>query len=123
MSRLLGAVTNSGTWKISTGARLVWAQLQNLSGNATATNVTLFLDRRRIFGSIDVTAYWDDVLCYRACVPPAPVLSSASSNSLNVDLLPGCNTTLVWQPDATWATKTVTGLATGTPYTFKIQAR
>ncbi len=145
--------TGSGTWNISTGVRLVWTQLQNLAGNATATNVTLFLDSRRISGSIDVTAYWDDVVSYRAYVPPAPALSVAGSTSLNVDLLPGCNTnnaaqfaisigggaytlgthwvqangtvntTSYWQSDAAWANKTVTGLATGTPYTFKVQAR
>jgi hypothetical protein len=146
-------VANIGTWNISTGARLAWAQLQNLSGNATATNVTLFLDSRRITGSIEITAYWDDVLCYRAYVPPAPLLSVAGSTSLNVDLLPGCNTngaaqfavsigggaytlgthwvqangtvstTPAWQTDAAWAVKTVTGLTTGTAYTFKVQAR
>ena len=30
-------------------------------------------------------------------------------------------TTAVWQTDATWATTTVTGLTTGTPYTFEVQ--
>ncbi len=147
-------VTNSGTWEISTGARLVWTHLQNLAGNATATHVTLFLDSRRIFGSIDVSAYWDDVVSYRAYVPPAPLVSSASSTSLNVGVKTGCNqantaaqyaisigggaytlgthwvqangtvgTAVVWQPAAAWGTRTVTGLATGTPYTFKVQAR
>ena len=29
--------------------------------------------------------YWDDVVSYRAYVPPAPVVSSAGSTSLNVD--------------------------------------
>jgi hypothetical protein len=146
-------VANSGTWNISTGVRLVWTQLQNLTGNATATNLTLFLDSRRVTGSIDISAYWDDVVCYRAYVPLAPSLSVASSTSLNVDLLPGCNTNSaaefaisigggayalgthwvqsggsvgtspVWQTDAAWAVKTVTGLATGTAYTFKVQAR
>jgi hypothetical protein len=145
--------TGSGTWKISTGTKDVWTHLQNLSGNATATNVTLFLDSRRTSGSQDLTAYWDDVISYRAFVPPAPSLAAGSSTSLNVDVLPGCNTnsgaqfaisigggaytlgthwvqangtintTLVWQTDASWATKTVTTLTTGTPYTFKVQAR
>ena len=32
-------------------------------------------------------------------------------------------TTAVWQTDATWATTTVTGLTTGTAYTFEVQAR
>jgi hypothetical protein len=84
-------VTGSGTWKISTGLRDVWTHLQNLSGNATATNVTLFLDSRRTASSQDLTAYWDDIISYRAYVPPAPSLSVASGTSLNVDVLPGCN--------------------------------
>jgi hypothetical protein len=145
--------TANATWKISTGSRDVWTHLQNLAGNATSTNVTLFLDSRRMVGSQDLTAYWDDVVSYRAFVPPAPLLSVAGSTSLNVDLLPGCNTnggnqfaisvgggaytlgthwvqangsvsaTPVWQSDAAWAIRTVTGLITGTPYTFKVQAR
>jgi hypothetical protein len=100
-----------------------------------------------------LTAYWDDMVAYRAYVPPAPALNSAGATALNVDLLPGCNTnvanqfalsigggaytlgthwvqangtvstTPVWQTDGTWGNKTVTGLATGTPYTLKSQAR
>jgi len=145
--------TGTATWKISTGLRDVWTQLQNLAGNATATTVTLFLDSRRTVSSQDLTAYWDDVVSYRAYVPPSPLVSEASSTSLSVDPLPGCNTnsvtefaisigggaytlgthyvqangtvgtTTVWQSDAAWANKTVTGLASGTPYTFKVQAR
>ncbi len=145
--------TNLGAWKLSTGAKEVWTQLTNLSGNATSDSVTLFLDSRA-YRDVNITAYWDDVICYRAYVPPAPLVGIASSNSLNVDVLPGCNpangpaqfaisigggaytmgthwlqangavgTTAVWQTDAAWATKTVAGLTTGTPYTFKIQAR
>jgi hypothetical protein len=145
--------TGSGTWKISSGAKNVWTQLQNLAGNATASSVTIFLDSRRKSSSIDITAYWDDVLCYRAYVPPAPTVSSAGSTSVNVDVNYGCNTnaatqfaisigggaytlgthwvqtngtvgtTAVWQTDAAWATKTVTGLATGTSYTLQEKAR
>ncbi len=143
----------NSTWKVSTGLKEVWAHLQNLSGNATSTSVTLFLDSRRTASSQDLTAYWDDVISYRAYVPPPPVVSEASSTSLNVDVLPGCNTngaaqlaisigggtftlgthyvqadgtvstTPIWQSDAAWALKTVTGLTAGTPYTFKVQAR
>jgi hypothetical protein len=146
--------TGSGTWKISTGFKEVWTHLQNLSGNATATNVTLFLDSRRTASSQDLTAYWDDVISYRAYLPPAPLVSRATSTSLSVDVLPGCNvtngaaqfaisvggggytlgthwvqasgtvgTTTFWQSEVAWAARTVTGLATGTPYTFKVQAR
>jgi hypothetical protein len=149
----LNPATNLGTWKISTGAKDAWTQLTNLSGNATSNRVTLFLDSRA-YKSIDLSAYWDDVICYRAYLPPAPLVSVASSTSLNVDVLSGCNSTngttqfaisvgggaytlgthwvqangtvgtsVVWLTDPTWAAKTVTGLATGTPYTFKVQAR
>ncbi len=141
------------TWKISAGLRDVWTHLQNLAGNATSNRVTLFLDSRRTLSSQDLTAYWDDVVCYRAHVPPAPLVSEANSTSLNVDPLPGCNTdgaaefaisigggpytlgthfvqangdigsTAIWQSDAIWALRTVTGLTAGTPYTFKVQAR
>ncbi len=146
--------TGVGTWRISGGAKNVWTQLQNLAGNATATSVTLFLDSRRKASSIDITAYWDDVISYRAYVPPAPTVSSAGSTSVNVGVNVGCNstntnaqfaisigggaytlgthwvqtngtvgTTAIWQTDAAWATRTVTGLATGTGYTFQEKAR
>jgi hypothetical protein len=146
--------TNSGTWNISSGARNVWTHLTGLAGNATATQVTLFLDSRRTSSSQDLTAYWDDILSYRAYVPPAPQVSAASGASLNVDVQPGCNqtngaaeyaisiggggytlgthwvqangtvsTAAVWQSDGAWGSKTVTGLTTGTAYTFKVEAR
>jgi hypothetical protein len=116
--------------------------------------VALFLDSRRTASSQDLAAYWDDVVCYRAYVPLAPQVSSASSTSLSVQLTPDCNagnpaaqfaigigggaytlgthwvqvngsvsTAVAWQSAAAWGTKTVTSLATGTPYTFKAQAR
>ncbi len=144
----------TATWQISGGARLTWTHVQGLSGNATANQVALFLDSRHKSGSIAITAYWDDVVAYRAYVPPPPTLSAASTTALNVDLNAGCNssngaaqfavsigggaytlgthwvqangtvsTTPVWQSDAAWATKTVTGLTAGIPYTFKEQAR
>jgi len=147
-------VTGSGTWRISTGLRNVWTHLQSLSGNANASSVTIFLDSRRTTSTQDLTAYWDDVICYRAYVPPAPLVNRVSSTSLNVDVLPGCNPTngpaqfaisvgggaytlgthwvqangtvgpaVVWQSEAAWGIKTVTALATGVPYTFKVQAR
>ena len=149
----LNPAPNLGTWKISAGVKDVWTQLTNLAGNATSNRVTLFLDSRA-YKSIDLSAYWDDVICYRAYVPPAPLVSVVSSTSLNLDVLPGCNpangpaqfaisigggsytlgthwiqangtvgATAAWQTEATWATRTVTGLVTGTPYTFKVQAR
>lgn len=33
------------------------------------------------------------------------------------------STTAAWQTDATWGNKTVTGLSTGTTYTFQVKAR
>lgn len=81
----------SASWKTSTGLKNVWSKIQNFAGNATGTQVTLFLDSRCQSGSIDITAYWDDVVCYRAFVPPAPTVTVLGSSSLRVDVNPGCN--------------------------------
>jgi len=144
----------TASWQISGGSRLSWTHVQGFSGNATANQVTLFLDSREKSGSVSITAYWDDVVAYRAYVPPPPTLSAVSSTSLNIDVNAGCNstnaaaqfaisigggaytlgthwlqangsigTTPVWQTDVAWGTRTVAGLSTGVPYTFKEQTR
>jgi hypothetical protein len=143
------------TWlyTLSSFTRNTWITIGPLGYTATGTTTYLFLDVKRV-GSVDTTTYWDDVLVYRAYLPPAPAVTWASSTSLNVNVDPGCNsanssaqyaisigggaytlgthyvqangtvgTTAVWQTDATWGTKTVTGLSTGTTYTFQIKAR
>jgi hypothetical protein len=130
-----------------------WTQL-TVAGQATTTNgVTVFLEAKR--GTTGTYyADFDTVDQYRCYMPLAPLVSCASSTSLNVDVIPGCNstnsaaeyaitiggnsytlgthwvqsngsvsTTVIWQTDATWGNKTVTGLSTGTTYTFKVQAR
>ena len=132
-----------------------WTQLGYDGGTATGASVTLFVDVRA-YGdnNKDTDTSWDNIVAYRAYVPPAPAVSSAGSTSLDVNVNPGCNlsnstaeyaisigggaftlgthwvqadgtvsTSAVWQTDAAWATKTVTGLATGTTYTFKAKAR
>jgi hypothetical protein len=94
------------------------------------------------------------VVAYRAYVPGTPLVGAAGATSLNVKLLPDCNTpntaaqyaisigggaytlgnhwvqangavgtTPAWQTAATWGTRTVTGLVTGTSYTLAAQAR
>lgn len=83
----------TASWKISGATRLVWSKIQGFSGNATADRVTLFLDSRHKSGSVSITAYWDDVVSYRAYVPPPPTVSVASSTSLIVDVNAGCNST------------------------------
>jgi subtilisin-like proprotein convertase family protein/Cu/Zn superoxide dismutase len=143
--------TNQGTWAISSASGDSWTQLTN-SGAATSSSLTLYLDSRG-YEPADITAYWDDILCYRAFVPPAPLVTPGI-NSLEVGVAPGCNwtnssaqyaitigggsytlgthwvqangtvaTSPVWQADATWATTTVTGLLGSTAYTLKVQAR
>jgi hypothetical protein len=130
-----------------------WTQL-TVGGQATTANgVTVFLHTVRGTSGTYYSDY-DTVDQYRCYVPLVPLVSSASSTSLNVDVMPGCNstnsvdeyaitiggnsytlgthwvqangsvsTTVIWQTDATWATKTVINLTTGTTYTFKVQAR
>lgn len=146
-----GSITPPTGWQNVT-TKQAWTAL-TVSGQATATSVTVFLDVLR--GSTG--NYWssfDDVSALWAYVPLAPIITSPTGSSLNVDADPGCNSTnssaefaisigggaytlgthwvqadgsvataAVWQTDAAWATKTVTGLAAGTTYTFKVKAR
>jgi len=82
-----------------------------------------------------------------ALTPSAPTVNTATVNSLNVGITLGSNpaatefaiyetstskyvqadgtlgTSAVWQNNATWGTKTVTGLSSATTYTFEIKAR
>jgi len=82
-----------------------------------------------------------------ADAPSAPTVNSPTTNTLNVSPVLGTNpnttefalyesttsqyiqtdgtlnTTTVWQTNATWGTKTVTGLANATSYTFQAKAR
>lgn len=84
-----------------------------------------------------------------AAVPGVPVVNGATSNTLNITLNSTTQNnnpaateyaiqeaggqyvqangalaaTAVWQTAANWATKTVTGLAASTTYTFKVKAR
>lgn len=144
----------TASWRITGAPRLTWTHVQDFSGNATGDAVTLFLDSRLKSGSVAITAYWDDVVCFHAYVPPQPTLSAASSTAINVDVNAGCNstnpaaqfavsigggayalgthwvqangtitTTPAWQTDASWTTKTVSGLMAETAYTFKTMAR
>ncbi len=80
-------------WARGTGGS-EWCNLRPqlvLSGNATETQVTLFLDSRRTSSSQDLAAYWDDVAAYRAYVPAAPRVSGWGSTSLAVKVAPDCN--------------------------------
>jgi len=134
-----------------------WTQLGYGAGNATGTEVTLFVDVRAFSDSnIDTDTYWDNITEYRTHLPPALTVtkSTVSSGYLNVNVNAGCNynnsnaqyaitvdggaytegthwvqangtvnTTQVWQTDATWGNKQVTGLTKDTAYTFKVKAR
>jgi len=148
-----GSTSRPGSWQTNS-SKQTWTSL-TIAGNAThATNgVTVFLEANR--GTTGTYyADFDDVAAYRAYVPAAPVVASAGSTSLAVDMDPGCNwsnsnaeyaitigggaytlgthwvqangsvsTSTVWQTDATWGNKTVTGLSTGVTYTLKTKAR
>jgi len=71
-----------------------WTAMGYGSGNATGTSVTLFLDTRGSSSSnIDGDSYYDNIVSYRAHVPPPPSVSAAGSTSLDVNVNPGCNTT------------------------------
>ncbi len=85
--------------------------------------------------------------CTLANPPATPTVNGATSTSLNVNVNPNGNpattefaiheistnqyvqadgslaASAVWQTDATWGTKTVTGLAPQTPYNFEVKAR
>jgi hypothetical protein len=133
--------------------KIVWSKLggPTYGGNATSTSVTLFLDNQGR-AAADISAWWDDVVAYRAYVPAAAAVGNATTSSLKVDVDPGLNnanaqyaisvgggayaigtnwlqstgivgTTPVWQTDAAWGNKTVWGLGTGTNYTFQAKAR
>ncbi len=119
-------------------------------GNATGTGVTIGFVTRLAPGnaaSTDLSATWDDLVVYRAHVPPAPSVLDPTLSSLTVDVDPGGNAgnalaeyaisigsgwvqadgsvdaTQAWLTDAAWGSKTVTGLAANTTYEFEVVAR
>ena len=85
--------------------------------------------------------------CTYAEVPPAPTVNNARVTTIDVNVNAGTNpasttyaihingtsnfvkadgtlgTSEVWQDEATWGTKTVTGLTPNTSYTFEVKAR
>jgi len=86
------STTGSGSRKISTGLKNVWTHLQHLSGNATATNVTLFWT-----AGARPAAGLDRVLGRRGQLPrlramARPRYSSAAAASLNVEVKPAVAT-------------------------------
>jgi hypothetical protein len=70
--------------------RDTWCTLGPVAFNATGATTYLFLDVKRV-GAVDTTTYWDDVTVYHAYVPPMPMISQATSATLEVNVDPGCN--------------------------------
>ncbi len=135
------------TLQTTTGASVTYWEYTGLSVNTqyafqvAATN-----------GSCDSTKTANLAKYTQANVPAAPTVAGATPYTLNVTVNENSNptnttfaitisggsytegthwvqadgsigTSTVWQTDATWGTKTVTGLAIGTTYTFKVKAR
>lgn len=119
-------------------------------GNATGTTVRFAFLSRMAPGnaaSTDLTTTWDDLVVYRAYVPPAPSVVDPTATTLTVDVNPGGNSdnalaqysirigtnyvqadgsvgaTPAWLTDAEWGSKVVTGLAASTTYDFEVVAR
>jgi hypothetical protein len=51
----------------------------------------VFLESKRNTSSGDTSIYWDDFSLYHAWVPAAPIISSPTASSLDVDVDPGGN--------------------------------
>jgi hypothetical protein len=144
----IGNATVLATAAQSAGA---WYQFtSHPGGNATNTSVTIGFVNRMAPGnaaSTDLSTTWDDLVVYRAHVPPAPAVSHPTASSLRVDVNPGGNSanplaeyaismgsnwvqadgsvgaTQAWLTDTVWGDMTVTGLAESTTYDFQVLAR
>lgn len=140
-----------GTFGATSGTRRSWQSIAPAGGNATASNVTVFLHTRRV-GNANLLTYWDDVVGYRAYLPPAPLASTLDGTSAAIDVQPGDNEATaqfaisvggggytlgtnfvqadgsigsapVWRTDSAWDTVNVNGLVAGTTYDFAVEAR
>ena len=148
-ARFDGVTSPPSNW-VNVTARQMWTELR-ASGTVTAAGgATVFLDVVRS-ASGGYWSSFDDVSALHAYLPPAPLVSGSNATSLRVDVQPGSNSTAefaitvgggaftagtswvqadgtigtaeAWQTDAAWADKAVTGLVSGTTYTFRVKAR
>jgi hypothetical protein len=138
---------------LSSFTRNTWCTIGPLACNATGATTYLFLDVKRVRAVDTTTYWDDVVVYRTHVPPaPAVTSASSTSLNVNVEpgcntanssaqyvISVGggaytlgthyvqangtVGTTVVWQTDATWGTKTVTGLSTGTTYTFEVAAR
>lgn len=129
-----------------------WFQLPYVGTNATGTSATVFVDVRAYAPTKDLDTYWDNIVAYRAHVPPAAAVGGETAISLDVDVDAGGNAgnanaqfavvinggsitdgyvqadgsvggAADWQTEALWDVTTVTGLDPLTEYTFEVMAR
>jgi len=142
----IGAAT---VWATAAQSASTWYEFtDHPGGNATGTSVVFgFVNRLNGSGTYQIDAIWDDLVIFQAFVPPAPSVSDPTETSLTVDVNPGGNSvnssaeyaisvgldwvqadgtvgaSPIWQTDAAWGSKVVTGLAAGTTYDFEVLAR
>jgi hypothetical protein len=140
---------NLPIWATAAQSANTWYEFTSLpGGNATGTTVTFaFVNRLASSTASAMDTIWDDLLIYQAYVPPAPSVFDPTETTLTIDVNPGGNSgnssaefaislgsdwvqadgtvgaSQVWQTDAAWGSKVVTGLDSGTTYNFEVLAR
>jgi len=137
----------------SGSAKQAWFQMPYVGTNATGANLTVFMDIRGYSDSnVDTDTYLDNIMAYRAHVPPAAGVGGETNSSLDVDVDAGGNAgnanaqfaivinggsitdgyvqadgsvggAADWQAEALWDVTSVTGLDPMTEYTLEVVAR
>jgi len=135
---------------ITKGTNSGWKQNNNFwTSSSLAINTSYGFRAKAKNGDGNETSYCATTYKYTLCTtPPAPAISNATSSSLDVNVNRGDNpsytefaiynetglyyvnasggnngSTPVWRTDANWSLVTVTGLSSGTTYSFKVKAR
>jgi hypothetical protein len=144
---------SSWLYTLSTFTRYTWCTIGPLACNATGTTTYLFLDVKRVGAVDTTTYWDDVAVYQAHVPQPPTINSASSTalnvnvhpgcNSINssaqfaitigggaytlgthwVQADGTVSTTPAWQTDATWGTRTVGSLTTGTTYTFQVKAR
>lgn len=150
-ARFDGQTTPPSTWS-SVSAKQAWTSLAAAGTVTAADGATVFLDVLRGSTGQYWSSFDDVAVYYAFAPPtPAVSVSGETSLAVDVDPGCNWNnaaaryaisigggayalgthwlqangsvgTTIVWQTDAEWGSRTVSGLATGTAYTFKVKA-
>ncbi|MGQ9649757.1 MAG: immunoglobulin domain-containing protein [Phycisphaerae bacterium] len=144
---------SSWLYTLSSFTRNTWCAIGPLACNASGTTTYLFLDVKRVGAVDTTTYWDDVSVYHAHVPPaPAVTHPTSTSLNVNVNpgcnlanslaeyaigigggvytlgthWVQGngtIGTAPFWQTDAAWGTKTVSGLTTGTAYTFKVKAR